>query len=280
MKVVKTAIEVQKNLLCARNQGQTIAFVPTMGALHRGHAELMRKAKEENTFVVVSIFVNPTQFNNPNDLRSYPRTLAQDLETCQAMGVDLVFTPEVEEIYPEPDTRTFNFGHLAMVMEGAFRPGHFNGVAQVVSRLFAIVNPNRAYFGQKDFQQLAVIQKMVSDLKLNTQIISHPTVREEDGLAMSSRNALLSEEQRRSAPLIAQTLLAARNKSPHFSVKETIAWVVGEINANALLRVEYFEVANAKTLKPVTDWKQAESIVGCIAVQVGEVRLIDNILFK
>ncbi|MDX9846796.1 MAG: pantoate--beta-alanine ligase [Tenuifilaceae bacterium] len=279
MKVVKTIPEVDVVLDSQRKAGKAIAFVPTMGALHRGHTELMSRANEENTCVVVSIFVNPTQFNNPNDLRKYPRTLEQDLKMCESVGVDLVFAPNVEEIYPEPDTRLFDFGNLDKVMEGVHRPGHFNGVAQVVSKLFAIVNPSKAYFGQKDFQQLAIIRRMVSDLNMGVEIVSCPTVREDDGLAMSSRNTLLSHQQRQSAPLIAKTLFAARNKRTVTNVKETIDWVISEINSDPLLRVEYFEIANAKTLEPVDDWNDAESVVGCIAVQVGEVRLIDNVLF-
>lgn len=279
MKVVKTIPEVEVVLDSQRKAGKIIAFVPTMGALHRGHTELMRRAKVHNSCVVVSIFVNPTQFNNPNDLRKYPRTLDQDLKMCESVGVDLVFAPTVEEIYPEPDTRIFDFGNLDKVMEGVHRPGHFNGVAQVVSKLFAIVNPAMAFFGQKDFQQLAVIRRMVNDLNMGVEIVSCPTVREDDGLAMSSRNTLLSNQQRQSAPLIAKTLFAARNKRATRNVKETIDWVISEINSEPLLRVEYFEIANAKTLEPVNDWDEAESVVGCIAVQVGEVRLIDNVLF-
>ncbi len=279
MKVVKTINEVKVEIASQRNVGKTIAFVPTMGALHSGHTELMCRAKEDKSYVVVSIFVNPTQFNNPNDLRKYPRTLEQDLRMCESVGVDLVFTPSVEEIYPKQDTRKFDFGILDKVMEGVHRPGHFNGVAQVVSKLFAIVAPHRAYFGQKDFQQLAIIRRMVADLNLGIQIVSCPTVREEDGLAKSSRNTLLTDQQRNSAPLIAKTLFAARNKKAVKNVKETIDWVISEVNSDPLLRVEYFEIANAQTLEPITDWDEAESVVGCIAVQVGEVRLIDNVLF-
>lgn len=275
----KTVSGLQELLAPSRLNGLSIGFVPTMGALHQGHLELMLKAKHENPIVVVSIFVNPTQFNNPNDLKNYPRTLEDDLKKCEKAGVTFVFTPEISEIYPKPDTRQFDFGLLDKVMEGKHRPGHFNGVAQVVSRLFDIVQPEKAYFGQKDFQQLAVIRRMVSDLSYGIDIVSCPTVREPDGLAMSSRNVLLNANQRKSAPLIAKTLLAARNKMPDLNVKEMISWVISEINKDPELKVEYFEIANADTLESVNEWTDYETLVGCIAVQVGEVRLIDNILF-
>jgi pantoate--beta-alanine ligase len=279
MVTVKTILELNRILEPIRSKGLLIGFVPTMGALHIGHLELMKRAKEETPFVVVSIFVNPTQFNNPTDLRNYPRMLQKDEEMCNSVGVDVVFAPEVNEMYPTPDTRVFEFGLLDKVMEGKHRPGHFNGVAQIVSKLFDMVKPNKAYFGQKDFQQLAVIRRMTSDLLLNIDIISCPTVREEDGLAMSSRNMLLTPQQRASVPIIAKTLAAARNKQGSFSVKEMIAWVIAKINVDPLLNVEYFEIVNAQTLEPIENWTDATSRVGCIAVQVGEVRLIDNILF-
>lgn len=250
-----------------------------MGALHRGHMVLVERAASENNVVVVSIFVNPTQFNNPNDLRTYPRTLDKDLQKCQIAKASIVFTPNVDEVYPVPDTRVFDFGTLDKVMEGKHRPGHFNGVAQVVSKLFDMVKPHRAYFGQKDFQQLAIIRRMVEMLNINIEIISCPTVRESDGLAMSSRNMLLSAEQRLSAPLISKTLMEARNKKQQMSVQEIIGWVKTQINRDELLQVEYFEIVNAKTLCSITDWVETGNIVGCIAVQVGSVRLIDNILF-
>lgn len=279
MVVVETAYALAQNLNVYRNENQTIGFVPTMGALHQGHVALIEKAVDESDVVVVSIFVNPTQFNNPNDLKNYPRTLDDDLEKCRKAKADVIFVPSVEEIYPEPDTRVFDFGQLDKVMEGKFRPGHFNGVAQVVSKLFEMVNPHKAFFGQKDFQQLAVIRRMVEMLKLDVEIIGCPTVRENDGLAMSSRNMLLNPVQRSSAPLIAKTLLAARNKKGEMSVQGMIDWVKSEINSNSQLEVEYFEIADAKTLQPVKSWNESNELVGCIAVQVGQVRLIDNVLF-
>lgn len=279
MKTVTTVAELQSYLNIVRSKGQSIGFVPTMGALHKGHTELMRIAKTQNPVVVVSIFVNPTQFNNSNDLRNYPRTLEQDLAKCEAVGVSIVFAPSVNEMYPTPDTRQFDFGNLDKVMEGQFRPGHFNGVAQVVNNLFEMVKPNSAYFGQKDFQQLAIIRKLVSMLNLGIQIVSCPTVREDDGLAMSSRNALLTPEQRHIVPLISQTLFAAQNKKVNFNVKELTQWVKDQVNSSPLLEVEYFEIANVNTLEPLEKWNETEQSIGCIAVQVGDVRLIDNILF-
>jgi pantoate--beta-alanine ligase len=279
MKTVKTIGELKLYLRAQRAKGHTVGFVPTMGALHKGHMDLMRIAREQNDVVVVSIFVNPTQFNNPNDLRNYPRTLEQDLSKCEHVKVDIVFTPSIEEVYPETDTRKFDFGILDQVMEGKHRPGHFNGVAQVVSRLFDAVEPDRAYFGQKDYQQLAIIRKLVQILSLDIEIVACPTVREDDGLAMSSRNMLLTPEQRNSAPLISETLFAAQNKKSQMNVNQMKSWVIDQINSNPLLNVEYFEIADAQTLEAIGQWSDAPIAVGCIAVQVGEVRLIDNILF-
>lgn len=280
MKTVTTVKALHAEISRVKEQGLSIGFVPTMGALHKGHLELMKTARANNNIVVVSIFVNPTQFNNPNDLRNYPRTIDEDIAKCESVGVDIVFAPAVEEVYPIPDNRVFDFGNLDKVMEGEHRPGHFNGVAQVVSKLFSMVKPNRSYFGQKDFQQLAVIRALVHDYCIDVDIVACPTFREDDGLAMSSRNALLSAEQRANVPIISKTLFAARNIMAQKSVKEMIDWVTTEINANNELDVEYFEISNAKTLQPITKWSDADEVVGCIAVQVGNVRLIDNVIFK
>ncbi|HDP55611.1 MAG TPA: pantoate--beta-alanine ligase, partial [Bacteroidetes bacterium] len=280
MKTIATVSDLKAELSKSIKSGLTIGFVPTMGALHKGHLELMKEARAQNDIVVVSIFVNPTQFNNPTDLQRYPRTLQKDKEKCADVGVDIVFAPAVEEVYPTVDERVFDFGNLDKVMEGKHRPGHFNGVAQVVSKLFDMVQPTRAYFGQKDYQQLAIIRKLVSDFNMDVEIVACHTVRENDGLAMSSRNALLSLQQRASAPLIAKTLLAARNQKESKTVQELINWVINEVNADPELEVEYFEIANAQTLQPVNDWADAQELVGCIAVQVGNVRLIDNVMFK
>lgn len=279
MQLVNTIAQLKLAVNKEREAGKQIGFVPTMGALHRGHVSLVEQAVNATDFVVASIFVNPTQFNNPTDLKTYPRTLEQDLIMLKEAGVSLVFVPTVEEIYPEPDKRVFDFGKLDKVMEGEHRPGHFNGVAQVVSKLFDIVNPHKAFFGQKDFQQLAIIRRMVEMLGLKVEIVSCPTVREADGLAMSSRNMLLNPKQRASAPIISKTLAQARNNMEQMSVKEMIEWVKKEINKNPELNVEYFEIADAQTLQPVSQWNSTKQAVGCIAVQVGQVRLIDNILF-
>lgn len=262
-----------------RSSSRIVGFVPTMGALHRGHTELMVRGTNECDVLVACIFVNPTQFNDPTDLKNYPRTLDEDTDKCSHAGVHILFTPSVQEIYPQPDTRVFSFGLLGEVMEGKHRPGHFNGVAQVVSRLFSIVKPTRAYFGQKDYQQLAIIRRLVEMLRIPTEIVACPTVREPDGLAMSSRNMLLTKEQRAAAPLIAKTLAQANGKRKTLSVAQVSEWVVRRINTSPQLNVEYFQVAHAQTLEPIERWDDAPQAVGCIAVRAGKVRLIDNIIF-
>lgn len=280
MEIFKSITETQTVLAEHRSRGHKIGFVPTMGALHNGHISLVERAVVENDIVVVSIFVNPTQFNDKSDLKNYPRTPEADAKLLEDAGVHYIFTPSEQEIYPEPDTRVFDFGLLDKVMEGTHRPGHFNGVAQIVSKLFEIVKPDKAYFGQKDFQQLAIIRRMVKMLNLTVEIVSCPIVREADGLAMSSRNLLLLPEKRRSAPLISKTLFEARNKLNVIPVKDLIGWVISTINKDPNLAVEYFELSNAETLAPVSSWDEANSIVGCIAVKAGSVRLIDNVIFK
>ena len=250
-----------------------------MGALHKGHISLVRKAINENSTVVVSIFVNPAQFNDLRDLESYPRTLDKDLTLLGPTGCHIVFAPTISEVYPEPDNRIFDFGVMGEVMEGKHRPGHFNGVAQVVSRLFDIVKPNKAYFGEKDFQQLAIIRQMVKQLNLAVEIVPCPIVREEGGLAMSSRNELLSPEERKNANLISQTLQKARTFAGRENIEKVIIWVTESINENPFLKVEYFEIVDELTLRPVNSWNEMGNKVGCIAVFCGKVRLIDNIIF-
>ncbi|WP_321515071.1 pantoate--beta-alanine ligase [Marinifilum fragile] len=279
MEIVKLVAETKAKISKFIEEGKSIGFVPTMGALHDGHLSLTAASVKENDITVVSIFVNPTQFNNPNDLKTYPRCVEQDLEKLSKYNPDLIFIPEVEEMYPEPDTRVFDFGHLDNVMEGKNRPGHFNGVAQVVSKLFDIVTPHKAYFGQKDFQQVAVIKQMVKDLKLNVKIVPCPIIREEDGLAMSSRNLLLTEDQRKNASKISETLFKACNLAADLSVNELKDWVVDEINKNPYLSVEYFEIVDDTYLQPIKSWNENNVKVGCITVQVGKIRLIDNITF-
>ncbi len=260
-------------------EGCTIGFVPTMGALHRGHLSLVECACRENERVVVSIFVNPTQFNNPADLESYPRDKQQDLKILEDFPVDMVFIPPLEEIYPEEDTRSFDLSPLDRIMEGKHRPGHFNGVAQVVSKLFEIIRPTRAYFGKKDFQQVAVIRKLTRELGMEVEIIPCPIIREPDGLAMSSRNRLLSEKERKIAPEIARTLRKAREKQDELSPAALKKWVTDTLNQHPEMQVEYFEIVDDQDLNPVRSWNEQVNKVGCVAVQLGAVRLIDNIYF-
>ena len=254
--------------------------MPTMGALHAGHRSLVERARRENKIVVVSVFVNPTQFNDKNDLKNYPRTPEADCKVLEAAGADIVFMPSVEDIYPEPDTRQFDFGLIDKVMEGATRPGHFNGVAQVVSRLFDLVKPYRAYFGEKDFQQIAVIKAMVKQLNIDVNIVECAIVRGEDGLALSSRNELLTAEHRQAAPHIYATIRQCAEKMHSMTPAELTAWVERSVNENPLLKVIYFEAVDALTMQRVASWSDAERIQGCIAVQAGEIRLIDNIKIK
>jgi len=277
MQIVKLIAETQSIISEYKANGKRVGLVPTMGALHQGHLSLVAQSKKENDITVVSIFVNPTQFNNPNDLKSYPRILDKDLELLSEYEPDLIFIPEVEEVYPEPDTRIFDFGDIEKVMEGKNRPGHFNGVAQVVSKLFSYISPNNAYFGQKDFQQVAVIKQMTKDLELDINIVSCPIIREVDGLAMSSRNMLLSELERKNASKISETLIKACNLVPDFGVSLLKEWVVTEINSNAYLEVEYFEIVDDTSLQSIEKWDDSDNRIACITVQVGKVRLIDNI---
>jgi pantoate--beta-alanine ligase len=279
MKLVKTVAELQNKLNGLRDSG-TIGFVPTMGALHQGHLSLVKQAVLENQTVVVSIFVNPTQFNNPKDLEQYPRTLETDLKILETSGCHIVFAPNALEVYPEPDARKFNFGNLEMVMEGKHRPGHFNGVAQVVSRLFEMVQPDKAYFGLKDFQQLAIIKSMVKQLKLPVEIIPCSIIREESGLAMSSRNELLTKEQRKNAAVIFDTLIKVKKQKGQKSVDELTNWAIEKINKNPFLDVEYFEIVNDEQLQPIKSWNDKSTKIGCVAAFCGKVRLIDNIIFN
>lgn len=282
MKLVHTVKELTKETGTARAEGKKIGLVPTMGALHSGHASLINRCSSENGFTVVSVFVNPTQFNDPKDLKTYPRTLESDCKLAEEAGADIVFAPSVEEIYPEPDTRRFSYPPLDTVMEGVYRPGHFNGVCQIVSKLLTMVAPDRAYFGEKDFQQLAIIRAMVKDLKLPVEICPCPEVREPNGLAISSRNALLSPEERKTAVAISKTLAKSLDYAQKHSVKETQKWVVDTLNAVEGLKVQYFEIVDGNTLQSLTNWDDSPYVVGCITVYCGAkpIRLIDNIKYK
>lgn len=278
MEIIRTIAELKAKLDAARAEG-SIGLVPTMGALHAGHRSLIERARRENDTVVVSVFVNPTQFNNPTDLATYPRTEEADAAMLREAGVDYAFIPSVEEIYPEPDARVFDLGPVAEVMEGAMRPGHFNGVAQIVSKLFDFTRPTRAYFGEKDFQQIAVIRRMVELEGFDLEIVDCPIKREEDGLAMSSRNVRLTPEQRAIAPAIHNTLESSLDWARDHSVEETKRYVTEEINSFPQMEVEYYEIVNARTMQPIADWSETESAVGCVTVFCGDVRLIDNIKY-
>lgn len=278
MKIVNNIQEL-RTVLDKADPAQ-IGFVPTMGALHAGHRSLVELARRQNEVVVVSVFVNPTQFNDPNDLRHYPRTPEADARLLEEAGADLVLMPSVEEIYPAPDTRQFDFGQIDKVMEGATRPGHFNGVAQVVSRLFDIVRPARAYFGEKDFQQIAVIRAMVAQLALPVEIVECPIIRDADGLALSSRNTLLGKEHRAAAPRIYTALKAAATRSQELTPAQLTAWITAEIEREPLLKVIYFQPVDALTMQQVGSWDEVGQIQGCIAVQAGQIRLIDNIRIR
>jgi len=281
MKIISSIQELQADIKAVKAKGKTIGFVPTMGALHAGHKSLVARSIRENDFNVVSIFVNPTQFNNLSDLEKYPRNIERDAEMLGAIGCDLIFAPQPEDIYTEDELTgrfDFDFAGLDKVMEGKFRPGHFNGVVQIVSKLFNFVQPDKAYFGEKDFQQLAIIHYMVKALNINVEIVDCPIVREESGLAMSSRNERLTPEQRKYAAGISKVLFESRNFVPDLSPADLTVWVSGRINAIEGLKVEYFEIVDSENLRTVQTWEKPA--VGCIAVFCGEVRLIDNVRFE
>jgi pantoate--beta-alanine ligase len=280
MDILRTVREVRDVISSLHSEGKTVGLVPTMGALHEGHFSLVRKCAADNDICVVSIFVNPTQFNNKEDLLKYPRNLDRDARFLEKEGVNIIFAPSEEEIYPEPDTRQFDFGLIDKVMEGVHRPGHFNGVAQVVSRLFDIVKPDRAYFGEKDFQQLAVIRAMVKQLELPVQIVPMPIVREKSGLALSSRNERLTQKQKEIAVAISKTLFESREWMADCTVAEVVKNVTDTLNAYEELGVEYYEIVDGNTLQSISDWVDSDYIVGCIAIFCGEVRLIDNVVYK
>jgi len=295
MKVFEKIVDLQNALFDERKQKRSVGMVPTMGALHEGHASLVRRSIQENDVTVVSVFVNPTQFNDKNDLKNYPRTLDAD---CQLLEKTLeevienlksenlkslyVLAPSVEEMYPTPDTRQFEYPPISTVMEGAHRPGHFNGVCQVVSRLFYIVKPDRSYFGEKDWQQIAVVKAMVRQLGIKVQIVECDIVRDEDGLAKSSRNTLLAPDERAIAPAIYKALKASVAYAKKHTVQETHDKVVADINAVEGLDVEYFSIVDGNTLQDINSWDDTPYVVGCITVYCGKtpIRLIDHIKYK
>lgn len=282
MKVFQTIVELQNELFQVRKEGKEIGLVPTMGALHEGHASLVERSVKENGVTVVSVFLNPTQFNDQGDLERYPRTLEADCQLLEKVGADYVFAPSVEEMYPIPDTRHFEYPPVTTVMEGAKRPGHFNGVCQVVSRLFYITRPTRAYFGEKDWQQIAVVKAMVRHLGLPVQIVECDIVRDADGLARSSRNTLLSKDERAIAPNIYKALKESLDYAKSHTVKETHDRVVSQINSIEGLDVEYFSIVDGNTLLDIDNWSDSDSPVGCITVYCGKtpIRLIDHIKYN
>lgn len=282
MEIINTVEALRRFCETARAQGKSVGLVPTMGALHEGHISLVKRARGENDIVVVSVFVNPTQFNNPADLSTYPRTAEADCALLAEAGADVAFMPSVEEVYPEPDTRVFDLGPVAEVMEGAMRPGHFNGVAQIVSRLFDMTRPDRAYFGEKDFQQISVIRRMARICGFDDiDIVACPIVRSADGLALSSRNVRLNAAQRAAAPGIHAALAdSVKVCQSGASVADVEKYVVDRINSDPLMEVEYYQIVNPADMQPVAAWEEApEGAVGCVTVYLGDVRLIDNIKY-
>ena len=283
MKVINKTSDLQAIIEQFKNDGKSIGLVPTMGALHKGHLSLVKNSISNNDITVVSIFVNPTQFNNPNDLASYPRTVEKDLELLQTVGCDIVFAPEADDIYSKSETDSrfeFDFEGLDKVMEGKFRPGHFNGVVQIVSKLFDLVRPDRAYFGEKDFQQLAIIRLMTRRYNLPIEIVPCPIVREDSGLALSSRNSLLKDNEKQVASHIYAVLNESRQFVPQTEVEELKQCVIAAIEQKPELKVEYFDIVDGHTLKSIVKWDECDYVVGCITVFCGNVRLIDNICYK
>ena len=279
MKIIEKKADLKIEINKLRNFSKTIGFVPTMGALHEGHISLITSSKNDNDITIASIFVNPTQFNDKKDYQRYPRILNDDVKKLEEAKCDILFIPTEEEMYREEDNRQFDFGNIDKVMEGKFRPGHFRGVALIVSKLFEIVTPDRAYFGEKDFQQVAIIKHLTKLMCYPVEIVSCPIIRESDGLAMSSRNMLLNKEEREHVPLISKTLFKARNIAQKMNVEETKNWVIQTINADPFLKAEYFEIVNDTSLESINNWSQKGEKVGCIAVHVGNIRLIDNVRF-
>lgn len=282
MQIIEQVSELLAYVENGKRKGLKTGLVPTMGALHNGHISLVKRSKQDCDATIVSLFVNPTQFNNPVDLETYPRQQDEDFKLLAREGVDVVFAPTVEEIYPQgfDRNRKFELGKTAEVMEGKYRPGHFQGVALVVNRLFQLCRPTYAYFGMKDFQQIAVIKEMIRNEGLEVEIIACPIIREASGLAFSSRNQLLEARQREDAALIYETLQASREFAESHSVDDTIKYVVDTLNSHVEFKVEYFEIVDGETLLPVEEWNEARYVVGCITVYVGKVRLIDNIEYK
>jgi pantoate--beta-alanine ligase len=277
MELYYTIKSLQAALSIYRGSNATIGFVPTMGALHEGHLSLIKQCLISNDITVVSLYVNPSQFNDKNDFRNYPRNFRKDHELLETIGCTLAFAPDDKEMYPTKDTRKFDFGNMGSVMEGIYRPGHFNGVAQIVTKLFDAVEPHRAYFGKKDFQQLAIIRKLVRDNNYRIEIVGCETMREPDGLALSSRNALLSPECRKAVPLIYRTLCRVKDMVLHNNLAEIKTYVINTFNVSEFLKLEYFQIVDADTLNPIDEIHPGKPATACIAVYADRIRLIDNI---
>ena len=280
MKLIYTGKELIKFREHLDDIKKSVGLVPTMGALHKGHLSLVEEAERQVDSVIVSIFVNPTQFNNPEDLKNYPENLDRDIELLNKYSkIEAVFVPDVKDIYPTKDTRVFDFGNLDKVMEGAYRKGHFNGVAQIVSKLFVLAKPHKVFFGLKDFQQLVIIKDLVQQMKMDIQIVACPIIRESDGLAMSSRNQLLSPQERQHAVMISKTLSEGKKKAFEMNLDKFKEWVIFTLNNDPFIEVEYFEIVDTIKLNPITNWEQPGEKIGCIAVRIGKIRLIDNLIF-
>lgn len=279
MQICRTKLEVTTFVSQQKLQQKSIGLVPTMGALHEGHLSLIEQACKENDIVVCSIFVNPVQFNNQEDLIKYPRTFDDDIKLLEKANCTMVFAPTVEEMYPEPPTEVYDFDGLDQVMEGAFRVGHFNGVGIVVKRLFDLIQPDRAYFGVKDYQQLLLIKKMVEKHHLPIEIVACPIVREYDGLAMSSRNRRLSEKERKIAPKIYEILQKSLDFAKTHTPKETELFVTSEIEKVQEFKLEYFQILDGEKLTIITSFNKQQKAIGFIALWLGNIRLIDNVIF-
>lgn len=277
MQIIKYISGLDTVLAEFRKQGIPIGFVPTMGALHDGHLSLINQSVADNPITVVSIYVNPTQFNDQTDLKNYPRNPDTDRKLLESVKCNILFVPDDKEMYPEKDNRVFDFGFMGEIMEGEKRPGHFNGVAQIVTKLFDAVKPDRTYFGKKDFQQIAIIKKIVGDLNYDIEIIACPIVREKDGLAMSSRNTLLKEQERKEAVKIHETLQQIQKRIKYTDIDELKKYALNAINQTKHLKLDYLHIVNTKTLIPVNKITKKEPVTTCIAVYAGNIRLIDNL---
>lgn len=280
MQVFEKINHIRDFIQTHREKGETIGFVPTMGALHEAHLSLVDYAKQETDIVAVSVFVNPAQFNNPDDLQKYPRDMEGDIQKLKQREVDVVFAPSEQEMYPEKITKQYDFGHLDKVMEGKHRPGHFNGVAIIVHKLFTIINPDKAYFGNKDYQQLVIIQQLTRQENIPVEVVGCPIIRESDGLAMSSRNQRLSRQEREIAPVLYQTLKKAVELKNHKTIDDVKRFVSEAIKNTNAINLEYFEIADSNTLTSISEWSESDYPRGFIAAWLGDVRLIDNIAFN